>query len=165
MSLIKTRCWTQLEGPTNWVLTTGSRLSSMRRLPFLLLCTGSRRFSNEAILRLTKRTFPQALRNWFAHKADVLQSVSVTFFTERKAHSREALSKIKCPVRLIHGEADIAYPISYSEKFLSNLLSAGVDAKLDIIPGAPHFASVTHANWYVLLFSFKDYIADGLRKV
>lgn len=56
-------------------------------------------------------------------------------------------------MRLIHGEVDVAYPISYSEEFLSDLLNAGVDAKLDIIPDAPHFSSLTHPTQYEPLFS------------
>jgi dipeptidyl aminopeptidase/acylaminoacyl peptidase len=68
----------------------------------------------------------------------------VQFLNERKSHSLDALARIRCPVRLIHGEADVAYSVAYSEKFLDNLQEAGLDAVMHIVPDAPQHVSLSH---------------------
>lgn len=79
------------------------------------------------------------------------------FVTERKAHSREALSQIRCPVKMIYGEEDVTYHITYSGQFLAKLQEAGVDASLDVIPDAPYLLSMTHGDEYVFPSSRKRY--------
>ncbi|KAK0203678.1 alpha/beta-hydrolase [Desarmillaria ectypa] len=101
---------------------------------------------------LVKRTLPQAMTNWGAKKLDVYNTLTVNFFTKRKAHSPGNLSKIVVPVKLVHCTADIAYPLELSEEFLKNLQDAGVKASLDTIEGACHFGCVTHSEQVNPLF-------------
>lgn len=101
---------------------------------------------------------PQALVNWgTTEKLGNFWKHTGGFLTERQAHSREALSRIRCSVKLICGEEDVTYPITYYEQFLANLQEAGVDATLDVVPDAPYLMSMTHDDEYVSLFSHKRY--------
>ncbi|KAK0458841.1 alpha/beta-hydrolase [Desarmillaria tabescens] len=86
---------------------------------------------------LVKRTLPQAMTNWGAKRLDVYSTLTVNFFTERKAHFLENLSKIVAPL---------------SEEFLKNLQDARVNASLDKIEGACHFGCVTHSEQVNPLF-------------
>ncbi|KAJ3925638.1 MAG: Alpha/Beta hydrolase protein, partial [Lentinula lateritia] len=57
-----------------------------------------------------------------------------------------SLARIACPVKLIHGTADVAFSERYFESFLQQLLDAGVDASLSIVDHAPHCMVASHAK-------------------
>ncbi|KAK0480665.1 alpha/beta-hydrolase [Armillaria novae-zelandiae] len=108
---------------------------------------------------LVKRTLPQAMTNWNAKKLDTYSTLTVNFFTKRKAHSPGNLSKILAPVKLVYCTADIAYPLELSEEFLKHLQDAGVKASLDTIEGACHFGCVTHSEQVNPLFA--DFVLEN----
>ncbi len=105
------------------------------------------------------------MTNWSAKKLDTYNTLTVNFFTKRKAHSPGNLSKILAPVKLVHCTADIAYPLELSEEFLKNLQDAGVKASLDTIDGACHFGCVTHSEQSVTSHSSFNWSSDSLHRV
>lgn len=82
-------------------------------------------------------------------KFENMRISTVKFLTERKSHSTAALSKIRCPVKLLVCAQDVAYGLSYYEEFCRQLKDALVDVSLDVVD-APHFGTVTRADLYVL---------------
>ncbi|KAJ7108712.1 Alpha/Beta hydrolase protein [Mycena epipterygia] len=96
------------------------------------------------ISALTARAVPNALKNWGPTKLDEYRIATVDFFVKRTAQTPAAVSKIVCPVKLIHCGADIAYAIEYTAEVLQLLQGNGVDAQLVEIPGAFHFGNVSH---------------------
>lgn len=84
---------------------------------------------------MTVVTYPVAAKNWGYHNLDQFRIMNLDFYVNRKSHSKIALARISCPVKLVCGTKDVAYPTSYSEKFLAQLIEAGVDASLHVIPG------------------------------
>jgi pimeloyl-ACP methyl ester carboxylesterase len=86
------------------------------------------------------------LKNWGPTRLDEYRIATVDFFTKRKAQTPEAVRKIKCPVKLLHCGADIAYAIEYTEEVLKLLQENGVKAQLVEIPGAIHFGNVSNAK-------------------
>ncbi|KAJ3821251.1 Alpha/Beta hydrolase protein [Lentinula raphanica] len=91
-------------------------------------------------------TYPVAMASWNYHNLDQFRIMNLDFYLRRKSHPKSALSRIKGPVKIVHGSTDVAYPKSYSEKFLNRLTEAGVDASLLEIPGAPHYLAPDYAN-------------------
>lgn len=47
------------------------------------------------------------------------------------------------PCKVVHGQSDVAYPLELSKKVVDALKQSGVDAELEQIPGATHYACVT----------------------
>ena len=78
-----------------------------------------------------------------------MHMATVRFLTERKSYSTAALSKIRCPVKLIACAQDVAYDVNYYEEFRRQLKSALVDVSLDVVD-APHFGTMTRSELYVL---------------
>ncbi|KAK0193055.1 alpha/beta-hydrolase [Armillaria mellea] len=72
--------------------------------------------------------------------------------------SKDELSRICVPVKLIHCLEDIAYPLGYSERFMQQLKEAGVTVSLATIPEAPHFGVVTHGD--IVNRLLHDFIVD-----
>ncbi|KAJ4476577.1 Alpha/Beta hydrolase protein [Lentinula aciculospora] len=93
---------------------------------------------------MVNMAFEPAQRHWGYHGLHNYRIVTFEFLTSRKAQTREKLSRLRCPVKLVYGTDDIAYPQSYTEKFMQDLKDAGVNASLFIVPGAPHFVGVDH---------------------
>ncbi|KAF7297503.1 AB hydrolase-1 domain-containing protein [Mycena indigotica] len=90
---------------------------------------------------------------WSRERLEDWQVCTVDFFTLRKAYTIEALSKIQCPIRLLHCGADIAYPLETTEEVANRLRIAGVrDVSVQQIAGAPHFGAVTHPREINALF-------------
>ncbi|KAF7312842.1 AB hydrolase-1 domain-containing protein [Mycena kentingensis (nom. inval.)] len=78
---------------------------------------------------------------------------TVDFFVLREAYTVQALSNIRCPIRLIHCGADIAYPLESTQVVADRLKQAGVgNVGVQQVVGAPHFGSVTHAREINTLF-------------
>ncbi|KAJ2926625.1 hypothetical protein H1R20_g10447, partial [Candolleomyces eurysporus] len=97
------------------------------------------------IQTMIQLTVPDALRNWTRDRLEMLHTVSVKFFCDRKPHSPALLKQIECPITLIHCGADIAYPITYAQELLDRLEDAGLNARLLSVKDAPHFGTVTHS--------------------
>ncbi|KAF7316120.1 AB hydrolase-1 domain-containing protein [Mycena indigotica] len=69
---------------------------------------------------------------------------TVDFFTKRKAQTSAAVSRIICPIKLVHCGADIAYAIEYTQEVRALLRANGVDVQLVEVPGAIHFGNVSN---------------------
>ncbi|KIK50303.1 hypothetical protein GYMLUDRAFT_182934 [Collybiopsis luxurians FD-317 M1] len=89
-----------------------------------------------AMMTITHRV---AMERWGFEHLNEFRTMNLDFYINRSSHSRSALRRISGPVKLVHGSDDVAYPGSYSEEFLRQLLHAGVDASLSEIPCAPHY--------------------------
>ncbi|KAJ7049245.1 Alpha/Beta hydrolase protein [Mycena amicta] len=90
---------------------------------------------------------------WPCERLDDWRVVTVDFFTLRQAYTIEALSRILCPIRLIHCGADIAYPLESTEQVAEKLRQAGVrNVAVQQIRDAPHFGAVTHPREINALF-------------
>ncbi|KAJ7468065.1 Alpha/Beta hydrolase protein [Mycena latifolia] len=98
------------------------------------------------ISALTARAVPHALKNWGPKNLDEYRIATVDFFVRRTAQTPAAVSKITCPVKLVHCGADIAYAIEYTAEVLKLLQDNGVDATLVEVPGAIHFGNVSNAK-------------------
>ncbi|KAJ7800387.1 Alpha/Beta hydrolase protein [Mycena olivaceomarginata] len=83
------------------------------------------------ISALTARAVPHALKNWGKSKLDEYRIATVDFFVKRTAQTAANVRKIKCPIKLLHCGADIAYAIEYTEELIE-------------IVGAFHFGNVSH---------------------
>ncbi|GAA97573.1 uncharacterized protein L969DRAFT_83873 [Mixia osmundae IAM 14324] len=70
-------------------------------------------------------------------------------------------STVLCPVLIVHGTEDVAYPIDrkFPETKLKHLQSAGVKAEIKMIEGAPHFGTVSFAD------EFNRILADWLKTI
>nr|GAT46118.1 predicted protein [Mycena chlorophos] len=93
---------------------------------------------------LTTRAVPLALKNWGPTKLVEYRIAAVDFFVKRTAQTPAAVSKITCPVKLVHCGADIAYGIEYTHEVRELLANNGVDVKLVAVPGAFHFGNVSN---------------------
>ncbi|KAG6807253.1 hypothetical protein H0H92_008236 [Tricholoma furcatifolium] len=68
--------------------------------------------------------------------------VLIDWFAKRRIFDVATLSKLKCPVSVIHGEEDIAYPLHAAQVFVAALQDARVDVEFHRV-SAPHFGNVT----------------------
>ncbi|KAJ6564091.1 Alpha/Beta hydrolase protein [Mycena capillaripes] len=93
---------------------------------------------------LVAKAVPAAIRNWAPEHFDHFHAVTTKFYTNREPHSVETLATVGCPVALVHCSEDIAYPIHHAEELLKLMQSAGLDAQLLTVDGAPHYGNVTH---------------------
>ncbi|KAK7044845.1 AB hydrolase-1 domain-containing protein [Favolaschia claudopus] len=93
---------------------------------------------------LIARTVPHALKNWGRNKLDEYRIATIDFFVKRTAQTPAAVRKIRCPIKLIHCGADIAYAVEYTGEVLKLLQDNGVDAQLIEVPGAYHFGNVSN---------------------
>lgn len=90
---------------------------------------------------------PLCMKAWNTAHLDDYRLTTLDIFLNRRSLTIEELKKIRVPVKLIQGLEDVAYPREYAEEFLHRLQDAGVDASLESIPGAPHFACIeNHAT-------------------
>ncbi|KAJ7175062.1 Alpha/Beta hydrolase protein [Mycena crocata] len=81
--------------------------------------------------------------HWVKSRLDECYTAGVKFFMDPPP-TAESLARIRCPVALVHCGADMAYPIAYTEERRDLLQTAGVDAKISVIEGAPHAGNATH---------------------
>src|SRR3989344_5175039 len=78
------------------------------------------------------------------------------YFEERKAvNQKELLSRVKCPVLIVHGNEDDSVPLSHSEKAMNYLSS---NSELKIIQGADHHLEIIHGIDKMALDWFKRYL-------
>ncbi|ESK91575.1 alpha beta hydrolase fold protein [Moniliophthora roreri MCA 2997] len=104
-------------------------------------------FSNKTsslISALVQVLYPTAKKIWGPKDFDAYTTSTLDFFTQRKGYSRQELSKIKAPVKLIHGLDDVAYPIEYTMEQEKLMKDAGLDVTFTTIAHAPHFIVVDY---------------------
>lgn len=95
---------------------------------------------------LTEVSLQQAILNRAGspEKLKLSYQISVGMFLNRRPQSVTALSRIRCPIRLIHCDEDIAYPLSEAQELETLFRSAGLtDVVLYEVP-APHYGNVTN---------------------
>ncbi|KAK0203376.1 alpha/beta-hydrolase [Desarmillaria ectypa] len=95
---------------------------------------------------LTNISLPQALKNYRPGCSEQYDRAQVDFINNRKEYTKDQLSRIRVPVKLVHCLGSIAYPQEYSEKFMQQLKDAAVEVSLTAIPEAPHFGVITHGD-------------------
>ncbi|KAJ3975686.1 Alpha/Beta hydrolase protein [Lentinula raphanica] len=95
---------------------------------------------------LFKISFGMCQKHWGYQGLKNYRISTLDFLFNRKSQPRSALARIRCPVKLVCGTDDVAYPQEYNEEFLQQLEDAGVDVSLLVVPGAPHFVSVEYAD-------------------
>ncbi|KAJ3818117.1 hypothetical protein F5880DRAFT_1491908 [Lentinula raphanica] len=88
----------------------------------------------------------QVAVNWNKDHVREYRITTLDFIINRKARTKEELSLIKVPVKLLHCLGDVAYPLEYTTEFLSLLKEAGVEASLEAIPEASHFGCCEDAH-------------------
>ncbi|KIK53529.1 hypothetical protein GYMLUDRAFT_207316 [Collybiopsis luxurians FD-317 M1] len=86
------------------------------------------------------------LRNWSPDHFREYWLSTHEIFVHRKAQTQAALTKISCPVKLLHGGNNIVYSTSYSEELLKAMQQAGIDVSLEVIPNAPHYMCVDYGE-------------------
>ncbi|KAJ4465979.1 alpha/beta-hydrolase [Lentinula edodes] len=106
-------------------------------------------FSNKTsniVQALWDLSFPINVKNWSPEHLREYRLISYDFFCTRKPQPREALSRITCPVKLVHGGNSVVYDQSYTERFMKSLQDEGVNVSMEIIPNAPHYLCFDHGN-------------------
>ncbi len=98
------------------------------------------------VVRLDGITLPLTLKNAVPARFEQYERGTIDFLNNRKEYSKDQLSRICVPVKLVHCLGDIAYPREYSEIFMQQLKEAAVTVSLATIPEAPHFGVVTHGD-------------------
>ncbi|KAF9003343.1 Alpha/Beta hydrolase protein [Cyathus striatus] len=89
----------------------------------------------------------QAMENWTGSEAKIKEChrSCILWFCERTGPTREVLSKINCPVHIIHCSEDVGYSIDNAGELKEELLAAGVKlVELHEVPG-PHYGNVGSA--------------------
>ncbi|KAJ4488755.1 Alpha/Beta hydrolase protein [Lentinula edodes] len=95
---------------------------------------------------LFNATFPLCQKHWGYHGKRNFRVATLDLLCGRQSQTKAALSRLRCPVKLVYGTDDVAYNQDYSEEFLQDLEDAGVEASLFVVPGAPHFVGVDYAS-------------------
>ncbi|KAJ3770018.1 Alpha/Beta hydrolase protein [Lentinula raphanica] len=113
-------------------------------------------------LALQDSCMPIDARNWSRDHLKEYQLISYEFFRTRKALPPEALSRISCPVKLVHGGGSIIYLPSYTEAFMKDLQKAGVDVSMEVIPYAPHYLCVDYGE--VLNPMLHNFVVKSMQK-
>ncbi|KAJ7500675.1 Alpha/Beta hydrolase protein [Mycena galericulata] len=67
---------------------------------------------------MLSKAFPEALTNWGPGNFELFHTVAVKFFLNRAPHGVGELSRIRCPVALVHCAEDVAYPVEHAEELL-----------------------------------------------
>lgn len=94
---------------------------------------------------LTSLGIEHALRHRGGVNVEFHQVMTVNFMKNRKGHSIESLSKIKCPVKLVHCMQSVAFDLAYTNLFFQHLKEASVAVTLETID-APHFGTVARPD-------------------
>ncbi|KIY67280.1 alpha/beta-hydrolase [Cylindrobasidium torrendii FP15055 ss-10] len=89
---------------------------------------------------LVARTYPIIVKTCSPKHFDIYDRMMGDFSNNRREYAPSELAKISGPVQLVHGGADIVYPLERAQTFLRCLQNAGVDVTLSQIPDAPHWA-------------------------
>ncbi|KAF8217455.1 Alpha/Beta hydrolase protein [Mycena galopus ATCC 62051] len=105
---------------------------------------------------VTLASVAAATRNWAPRdNFHIMHTTTVKYFMHGEAYSVSALTRIRCPILLVHCGEDIVTPLSSTEELLAFLHKANIEASLCTIKGAPHIGSVTHPKeTNTLLYDF-----------
>ncbi|KAJ3874405.1 Alpha/Beta hydrolase protein [Lentinula edodes] len=95
---------------------------------------------------LCDSTMPIDSRNWSSEHLQEYRLTSYDIFCNRKSQPRTALSRISCPVKLVHGGNSVVYEPSYTIQLMNSLQEAGVDVTMEIVANAPHYLCLDYAN-------------------
>ncbi|PBK79704.1 alpha/beta-hydrolase [Armillaria gallica] len=114
---------------------------------------------NSLVRALNGITLPLTLKNAVPATFEQYERGLMDFINNRKEYSKDQLSRICVPVKLVHCLGNIAYPLEYSERFMRQLKEAGVTVSLATIPEAPHSGVVTHGD--VVNRLLHDFIIDS----
>ncbi|KIY53081.1 alpha/beta-hydrolase [Fistulina hepatica ATCC 64428] len=98
--------------------------------------------TNRLISTSTRRWYSQQLKNWTAANLEEFRAVTVGFFKDSRVTMND-LSNVRCPVLLIHGDDDIAYPLETAQELHQAMIDSGIDAQLRRVKDATHFAITT----------------------
>ncbi|KAL0569544.1 hypothetical protein V5O48_012418 [Marasmius crinis-equi] len=93
-----------------------------------------------------KLVTPVIIKTWGFQNLDACKTMVTDFLSKRKAHSKFELSRIKCPIQVVYGTNDVAYPPEYTDEFVQSLEDAGVNVALTKVPDAPHFLCVDYGH-------------------
>ncbi|KAJ6506902.1 Alpha/Beta hydrolase protein [Mycena sanguinolenta] len=85
-----------------------------------------------------------ATRIWAKNYLHIMYTVTVRYLEDQAPPDASALARVRCPVLLLHCSTDLAYTLESAEELLATLRAAHVDAKLEVLEGAPHMGNVTH---------------------
>ncbi|KAJ7478252.1 Alpha/Beta hydrolase protein [Mycena latifolia] len=121
--------------------STGPDESALLDAVWGALQLGVNNMQTPLITALVQHVLPAAIRNWSPPKLEDYYRISVAFFTER---TPPTLRGITCPVQLVRCGEDIAYPQESTEELLSALRAAGVDARMNTVPEAVQWGTITH---------------------
>ncbi|EEB92659.1 hypothetical protein MPER_08800, partial [Moniliophthora perniciosa FA553] len=86
------------------------------------------------------------IQKWTPENLGTCKMILMDFLKYRQSHSIAELSGIACPVLVISGENDVAYPLDYDKRFCKQLEEAGVQLSAITIPHAPHMMSLDYGN-------------------
>ncbi|KAJ8073498.1 hypothetical protein PM082_011774 [Marasmius tenuissimus] len=105
-----------------------------------------------------KLAAPYITLRWNYTTLDVCKTLALDFMKKRRTHSTSELSRIRCPVKVIHGSRDLCYPLEYTEELVRHLEDARVDVSLVEVEGAPHFVCIEYGE--VINPILHDYIVQ-----
>ncbi|THU96760.1 alpha/beta-hydrolase [Dendrothele bispora CBS 962.96] len=91
--------------------------------------------------------FNYAEHHWTIDNLDEFRYTTLDLYHNRRGFSKSQLSRIRCPIRLFKGEADMAHSPEFAQKFAETLREAGCDAELTFVPKAPHLVNIDHAEY------------------
>jgi len=93
---------------------------------------------------------------YLKHKDGKIFRVPKKYIEERKnVNQKKLLSKIKCPVLIIHGSEDTTVPPKHSKEAMKYLPK---DSRLEIIKGADHDLDIKHGIVPAISGWFKKYL-------
>lgn len=148
--------WTQAVGPTatnsNTDLATIIHDHDHSIISDVVLGTRQLCFNNQRTNltnALTEVGIRRAMQLWSGthEKLELGYNATVGMFINRRPPSLSALSRISCPIRLIHCAEDIAYPLSDAQDLELLLRQAGLrDVALHRISSAPHYGNVFNSQ-------------------
>ncbi|KAF8067745.1 Alpha/Beta hydrolase protein [Lyophyllum atratum] len=120
-------------------------MSTLIRGAQQLMYSGHSTPLSEAITMSAKT---HASKNWAGTPAALVstRTLSIDWFVQRRVFDVETLSKIGCPITIIHCEDDIVYPLRHAQEFETQLIEAG-NARVTLcqVPG-PRFANVIYPD-------------------
>ncbi|KAH8824344.1 Alpha/Beta hydrolase protein [Flagelloscypha sp. PMI_526] len=88
---------------------------------------------------------PRAQKIWGKENADILKTVTFSYFTNNRTPRTQAeYSCISGPVLIVHAMGDLGTPMELSEQLRSTLYDARVRVELVTIEDAPRLSPVTH---------------------
>lgn len=93
-------------------------------------------------------TLQQTFRAWLGSMENILvaRKVNLNFFMNRRLLTAKELSAIRCPVQLIHGETDIAYPLEHTLAVEQELRAAGVNVTGVHQVRGPHYMVISYPD-------------------